>query len=58
MLTMKKVLALVLALVLVVGCFAACGGNGDKDKPSTPAGTTTDTSATNKHIHYDAVKAD
>lgn len=28
---MKKVLALVLALVLVVGCFAACGGNGNTD---------------------------
>lgn len=28
---MKKVLALVLALVLVVGCFAACGGNGGND---------------------------
>ena len=28
---MKKVLALALALVLVVGVFAACGGNTDKD---------------------------
>ena len=26
---MKKVLALVLALALVVCCFAACGGNSD-----------------------------
>lgn len=58
MLTMKKVLALVLALVLVVGCFAACGGNGDKDKTTTPAGTNTDTSDTNKPFDYDAVKDD
>lgn len=35
---MKKVLAVVLALVLVVGCFAACGGNTGKE--DTTAGNT------------------
>ena len=30
---MKKVLALALALVLVVGAFAACGGTGNGDEP-------------------------
>ena len=30
---MKKVLALVLVAVLCLGCFAACGGNGGKEKP-------------------------
>lgn len=53
---MKKVLALVLALVLVVGCFAACGGNGDKDNTTAPAGTNTDD--TTKGFDYDAVKDD
>ncbi len=32
----RKVLALCLALVLVVGCFAACGGNGDNGGEKTP----------------------
>lgn len=38
---MKKVLAVILALVLVVGCFAACGGNGTTDD-STNAAESTD----------------
>lgn len=33
---MKKVLALLLALVLVVGCFAACGGNGGNEDSTNP----------------------
>lgn len=34
---LKKVLALVLSLVLVVGCFAACGGNTGKDDTTAPS---------------------
>lgn len=34
---MKKAIALVLAIVLVVACFAACGGNKDNDNTTTPA---------------------
>ena len=30
---MKKTLALVLALILICGCFAACGGGIDADNP-------------------------
>lgn len=37
---MKKALAVILALVLVVGCFAACGGNGTNDESTNPADTT------------------
>ena len=33
---MKKAIALVLAIVLVVACFAACGGNKDNDSTTTP----------------------
>ena len=33
---MKKTIALVLAIVLVVACFAACGGNKDNDSTTTP----------------------
>ncbi len=32
---MMKVLSVVLALVLIVGCFAACGGNEDENKADT-----------------------
>lgn len=34
---MKKTIALVLAIVLVVACFAACGGNKDNGNTTTPA---------------------
>ena len=33
---MKKAIALILAIVLVVACFAACGGNKDNDSTTTP----------------------
>ncbi len=35
---MKKILALVLALVLCLGCFAACGGNADDTASNDDAG--------------------
>lgn len=34
---MKKAIALVLAIVLVVACFAACGGNKGNDNTTTPS---------------------
>ena len=46
---MKKVLSLVLALIMVIGCvmaFSACGSNGDKDvdtKGNDTAKSTVDT---------------
>ncbi len=40
---MKKAIALVLAIVLVVACFAACGGNKDNDNTTTPADGTSNT---------------
>lgn len=40
---MKKAIALVLAIVLVVACFAACGGNKDNDSTTTPSDGTSNT---------------
>lgn len=40
---MKKAIALVLAIVLVVACFAACGGNKDNDNTTTPSDGTSNT---------------
>lgn len=42
---MKKAIALVLAIVLVVACFAACGGNKDNDSTTTPSDGTSNTAA-------------
>lgn len=53
---MKKALALVLALVLVVGCFAACGGNGNTDD-STKAPDEQGNNV-NTAFDYDAVPDD
>lgn len=39
----KRVLALLLAAVMIVGCFAACGGNGEQS--STPTSSTPGTDA-------------
>ena len=40
---MKKAIALVLAIVLVVACFAACGGNKGNDSTTTPSDGTSNT---------------
>ena len=42
---MKKAIALVLAIVLVVACFAACGGNKGNDSTTTPSDGTSNTAA-------------
>lgn len=54
---MKKALALVLALVLVVGCFAACGGNGGNTDDSTKAPDEQGNNV-NTAFDYDAVPDD
>ena len=36
----KRVLALLLAVVMIVGCFAACTGNNNSSTPNTPANST------------------
>ncbi len=37
--TWKRVLALVLSVLMILGCFTACGGNGDEQKETEPAAT-------------------
>lgn len=42
---MKKALTLLLALSMVVGCLAGCGGSADSDKAADSSANTTDSSA-------------
>ena len=41
-----KIAALVLSLVLVVGCFAACGSSDDVDEPDAGAEATSEAGTT------------
>lgn len=50
---MKKIIAILVALVLAIGCvfcLAACGNNGGEDTTTTTAGTTEGTGATDVKI--------
>ena len=49
---MKRILAIVLSLVLVIGLFAACGKNNDNTGTSTTNETTADTPAENLKVGF------
>ncbi len=49
---MKRILAIVLSLVLVIGLFAACGKNNDNSGTSTTNETTADTPAENLKVGF------
>lgn len=43
---MKKLLAILLCLTMIVGVLAGCGGNGESSTPSTPTSSTTESTPT------------